>query len=61
MVEIAPLEQAADAYARMMQGIARFHGVLVTKDESFKWYSRRHAKEHKEEGDEYVETKDKWS
>ena len=32
MVETAPLEQAADAYARMMQGKARFRMVLVTKD-----------------------------
>src|SRR6516164_3220786 len=32
MVETAPLEQAADAYAHMMQGKARFRMVLVTKD-----------------------------
>jgi len=32
MIEIAPLEQASDAYARMMQGKARFRMVLVTKD-----------------------------
>src|SRR6202521_473677 len=32
MIEIAPLEQAADAYARMIQGKARFRMVLVTKD-----------------------------
>jgi len=32
MIETAPLEQAADAYARMMQGQARFRMVLVTKD-----------------------------
>src|SRR5712664_3286265 len=32
MVETAPLEQTADAYARMMQGKARFRMVLVTKD-----------------------------
>ena len=32
MIETAPLEQAADAYARMMQGKARFRIVLVTKD-----------------------------
>src|SRR5246127_1018151 len=32
MAETAPLEQAADAYARMMQGKARFRMVLVTKD-----------------------------
>jgi alcohol dehydrogenase, propanol-preferring len=33
MIETLPLEQAADAYARMMQGKARFRMVLVTKDE----------------------------
>jgi propanol-preferring alcohol dehydrogenase len=32
MIEIAPLEQAADAYARMMQGKARFRMVLVTRN-----------------------------
>ena len=32
MIETAPLEQAADAYARMMQGKARFRMVLVTAD-----------------------------
>src|SRR5207245_4955174 len=32
MTETLPLEQAADAYARMMQGKARFRMVLVTKD-----------------------------
>src|ERR1700732_3067562 len=32
MVETAPLEQAADAYGRMMAGKARFRMVLVTKD-----------------------------
>ena len=32
MIETAPLEQAADAYARMMQGKARFRMVLVTKN-----------------------------
>src|SRR5467141_943619 len=31
-IETVPLEQAADAYARMMQGKARFRIVLVTKD-----------------------------
>jgi propanol-preferring alcohol dehydrogenase len=31
MIETAPLEHAADAYARMMQGKARFRMVLVTK------------------------------
>jgi propanol-preferring alcohol dehydrogenase len=30
MIETAPLEQAADAYARMMQGAARFRMVLLT-------------------------------
>jgi len=32
MIETAPLEQAAVAYARMMQSQARFRMVLVTKD-----------------------------
>jgi len=32
IIETLPLEQAADAYARMMQGKARFRMVLVTKD-----------------------------
>jgi len=32
MIETIPLEQAADGYARMMQGKARFRMVLVTKD-----------------------------
>jgi propanol-preferring alcohol dehydrogenase len=31
MIETVPMEQAADAYARMMQGKARFRMVLVTK------------------------------
>jgi alcohol dehydrogenase, propanol-preferring len=31
MIETFPLEQAADAYARMMQGKARFRMVLVTQ------------------------------
>ena len=31
MIETAPLERAADAYARMMQGQVRFRMVLVTK------------------------------
>jgi alcohol dehydrogenase, propanol-preferring len=31
MIETVPLEQAADGYARMMQGKARFRMVLVTK------------------------------
>jgi propanol-preferring alcohol dehydrogenase len=30
MIETVPLEEAADAYARMMQGKARFRMVLVT-------------------------------
>ena len=29
MIETAPLEQAADVYARMMQGKARFRMVLT--------------------------------
>ena len=33
MIETAPLERAADAYARMMQGKARFRMVLVTNSE----------------------------
>jgi propanol-preferring alcohol dehydrogenase len=32
MIETLPLEQAADAYARMMQGKVRFRMVLVTED-----------------------------
>jgi len=32
MIETVPLEQAADAYARMMQGKARFRMVLVIKN-----------------------------
>src|SRR6266446_1064591 len=32
MIETVPLEQAADAYARMMEGKARFRMVLVTKN-----------------------------
>jgi D-arabinose 1-dehydrogenase-like Zn-dependent alcohol dehydrogenase len=32
MIETLPLEQAADAYERMMQGKARFRMVLVTKN-----------------------------
>jgi len=31
MIETMPLEQAADAYARMMQGKARFRMVLVNE------------------------------
>src|ERR1700720_3809160 len=31
LIETAPLEQAAEAYARMMEGKARFRMVLVTK------------------------------
>jgi D-arabinose 1-dehydrogenase-like Zn-dependent alcohol dehydrogenase len=34
MIETAPLEKAADAYARMMEGKARFRMVLVTSDKS---------------------------
>jgi propanol-preferring alcohol dehydrogenase len=34
MIETAPFEEAADAYARMMQGKARFRMVLVTKNGS---------------------------
>jgi D-arabinose 1-dehydrogenase-like Zn-dependent alcohol dehydrogenase len=30
MIETIPLEQAADAYARMIQGKARFRMALVT-------------------------------
>jgi len=30
MIETLPLEQAADTYARMMQGKARFGMVLIT-------------------------------
>jgi len=32
MIDTLPLEQAAGAYARMMQGKARFRMVLVIKD-----------------------------
>jgi alcohol dehydrogenase, propanol-preferring len=32
MIETFPLEQAADAYSRMMQGKARFRVVLVMKN-----------------------------
>jgi propanol-preferring alcohol dehydrogenase len=32
MIETAPLDNAADAYARMMQGKARFRMVLVTRN-----------------------------
>jgi len=32
MIETVPLDQAAEAYARMMEGKARFRMVLVTKD-----------------------------
>jgi propanol-preferring alcohol dehydrogenase len=31
MIETVPLEQAADGYARMLQGKARFRMVLVAK------------------------------
>ncbi|PYI91783.1 MAG: hypothetical protein DME97_12885 [Verrucomicrobia bacterium] len=33
MIETAPLEQAADGYARMMHGKARFRIVPVAKEE----------------------------
>ena len=32
MIETVPLEQGAEAYARIMEGKARFRMVLVTKD-----------------------------
>ena len=32
MIETAPLDQAAEAYDRMMKGKARFRMVLVTKN-----------------------------
>ena len=32
MIETVPLEQAAEGYARMMEGKARFRMVLVTRD-----------------------------
>jgi D-arabinose 1-dehydrogenase-like Zn-dependent alcohol dehydrogenase len=32
MIETVPLEQAADAYVRTMQGKARFRMVLLIKD-----------------------------
>jgi len=32
MIETVPLERAADAYARMIEGKARFRTVLVTKN-----------------------------
>jgi len=32
MIETVPLEQGAEAYARLMEGKARFRMVLVTKD-----------------------------
>jgi alcohol dehydrogenase, propanol-preferring len=35
MIETVPLEQAADAYPRMMQGKARFRMVLVTGNRDF--------------------------
>jgi alcohol dehydrogenase, propanol-preferring len=34
MIETIPLEGAADAYAKMMAGKARFRMVLVTKNGS---------------------------
>src|SRR5499426_2185000 len=36
MIETAPLEKAADAYARMMEGKARFRMVLITRGEPHK-------------------------
>jgi alcohol dehydrogenase, propanol-preferring len=36
MIETFPLEKAADAYARMMEGKARFRMVLLTKGEPHK-------------------------
>jgi alcohol dehydrogenase, propanol-preferring len=38
MIETAPLEQAADAYARMMQGKARFRIVLMVGNPAEKHY-----------------------
>ena len=32
LIETFPLEQAADAYARMIQGKARFRVVMVTRN-----------------------------
>ena len=32
MIETVPLERAAEGYARMMEGKARFRIVLVTKN-----------------------------
>lgn len=34
MIETLPLEQAADAYARMMQGKARFRMVLLVNGQN---------------------------
>jgi D-arabinose 1-dehydrogenase-like Zn-dependent alcohol dehydrogenase len=34
MIETFPLEHAAEAYARMMEGKARFRVVLVTANKS---------------------------
>jgi propanol-preferring alcohol dehydrogenase len=34
MIETVPLEQAADAYARMMKGKARLRVGLVTKEDN---------------------------
>ena len=39
MIETFPLERAADAYTRMIEGKARFRVVLVTKNESA-WIAR---------------------
>jgi propanol-preferring alcohol dehydrogenase len=37
MIETAPLERAADAYARMMEGKARFRMVLTMAQED-RWH-----------------------
>jgi hypothetical protein len=42
MIGTAPLAQAADAYARMMESKARFRTVLVTTDGSLAVYGLRH-------------------
>jgi propanol-preferring alcohol dehydrogenase len=41
MIETMPLEQAAEAYARMMAGKARFRMVLVMNNGSGKVSSRQ--------------------
>jgi hypothetical protein len=66
MIETAPLEQAADAYARVIQGKARFRMVLVTKGSCSKCTAcgmtgEIHGALRKERGEEYViETTAKW-